>query len=175
MIKINRVMTILAVLLLAGTSFGIMSAEINTSLQDLGAGRWQFTYDIVNTGADPIKQLTIWFDYSAYSNFEITTIDNVGWSEIIIAPDGFLAQGAGYDLLNTTSPLLAGLQLTNFSVAFDYSTQAQPPRNQLFEIIDPDFPDIILFSAQTIPEPASFAVFALGALVLGRRKRQIRA
>jgi hypothetical protein len=158
--------------LLPCVCFGAFMAEITTTASELGGGRWQYSYEIANTGTEAIEQLTIWFDYSGYSNFEITTDDPGTWDEIMLAVNDILQIGAGYDILNTTDPLLSGFTLLNFSVAFDYDGAA-PAIFQSFEIINPDT-QATEFAGQTIPEPATIALLAAGAAAVGLKPRSKR-
>ncbi len=158
------------VLSVYGSCLAAFAAQITATATEIGGGRWQYSYDITNTGTDAIEQLTIWFDYSGYSNFEITTANAGSWSQIILAADDFLKIGAGYDILNTVAPLLSGVTLVDFSVAFDYSGDA-PAMSQNFEIINPDT-QATEYSGQTIPEPATLVLLATAALVASRTKRR---
>ncbi len=167
----KKSLSVLAVLVVLTNVYAQFSADIITSASELDGGRWEYSYDIANTGTQAIEELTIWFDYSGYTNFAITTINAGGWNQIIIAPDAFTLSGAGYDILNLASPLAAGASLSGFSVAFDYNgTEPMPALVQTFEIINP-VTFATQYTSQTVPEPATLALLAIGGLAALRKQR----
>jgi hypothetical protein len=166
--KTSIVYGLIAILALGSLSYGVYSANVISSASELGGERWEISYQIFNTGAEAIEEMTIWFDYSGYNNFEITTTDPMGWSEIIIAADPLTESGAAYDILNTASPLGAGADISGFSVAFDYNGTESIPVGQFFEIIDPQTFDT-KYASVTVPEPFTLSLMAAGVLFFYRR------
>ncbi len=167
----KKFLAVLSVLVVLNSVQAQFSANIITSAADLGGGRWEYSYDISNTGTQAIEELTIWFDYSGYTNFTITTANAGSWNQIIIAPDALTSSGAGYDILNLALPLTAGESLSDFSVAFDYNgTEPMPSLAQTFEIINPVTFET-QYTGQAIPEPATIALLAFGGLAAMRRRR----
>jgi hypothetical protein len=170
MMKKRALFAVMLILAGVSMSYGAFSADVVSGVWELGGGRWEVSYEIFNTGTEAIEELTFWFDYSDYDNFEITTIDPLGWSEIIIAADPLTGSGAGYDILNSLSPLAAGGTISGFSVAFDYSgASAAPLMEQAFEIIDPETFET-QYSGTTVPEPLTLSLLAAGAAMLRRRR-----
>ncbi|AQQ10097.1 hypothetical protein L21SP3_01923 [Sedimentisphaera cyanobacteriorum] len=158
------------IFLTAAACSGQMIAEIQADFSNVSGSRWEAEYAIENTGTEQISELTIWFDYEDYTNFEITTADPQGWDEMIIAAEPLTESGAGYDLLNASEPITTGEVLGGFSVEFDYA--GSTPQNQSFEIINPNTYET-LYEGQTVPEPATIGLFALAGIALKKRKNTI--
>jgi hypothetical protein len=157
-------------LILISTAY---SGYIFVEPTDLGGGSWQFDYTITAL-EEPIAGVTIWFDYLNYSDFTITTANAGGWSESLIVPEDWLQQGAGYNIYNWSSPLPAGNTLPQkYSITFTYSGEEAPTLYQDFDIINSNWQPVR--TGTTVPEPATIAIFAFGALaqpILKRRRRR---
>ncbi|OXU14184.1 PEP-CTERM sorting domain-containing protein [Sedimentisphaera salicampi] len=158
------------IFLSAAACSGQMIAEIQADYSNISGSRWEAEYAIYNSGTEQISELTIWFAYEDYANFEITTADPQGWDELIIEPEPLTESGAGYDLLNISAPLTAGGELSGFSLEFDYAGSS--PAQQSFEIINPNTFET-LYEGQTVPEPATIGLFALAGLAMKKRKNTI--
>ena len=157
--------------LLSAGSFGA-STQIIYKTSELGAGRWQYTYDITNISlTETIEEFTIWFDFGLYDNLAIETPDPPisNWSEIVLQPEPVLQDDGAYDAKALNLGIGIGQIVTGFSVRFDWLGNAVMPGPQFYEIIDPVTYQTI-DSGYTIPEPATLLLLALGGLVL-RRKR----
>jgi len=142
---------------------------IDYAAAELGAGRWEYTYQVTNQGLlEPIREFTIWFKHGKYENLSVTTGNPPAgqWDEIVVQPDPYLPDDGFYDALELAGGIALGESVSGFSVAFDWA-DAKPPGPQLFDVVDPDTFDTI-FSGQTVPEPASGPLLVLLA-VLGRR------
>jgi hypothetical protein len=160
-------------LLFARPAFGILMTEIDYTVADLGSNHWQYTYEVKNIGlVDPVKEFTIWFDYSLYENLVITTpkplSDN--WNEIVWQPEKGLGAG-GYDALALNLGIGKGESLNGLAVTFDWLSQGTPS-SQYYEIVVPNTsPMQVIDSGWTVPEPATLLLFGLGGLALLKNRR----
>lgn len=76
MIKRQIFVGVIFVLFLAGIVFGGLKTEIRYQTSELGAGHWQYSYDVTNISLTaPIKEFTIWFEFGLYENLAIQTPD----------------------------------------------------------------------------------------------------
>jgi hypothetical protein len=156
--------------LLTADSFGA-STQIIYKTNELGTGRWQYTYDVTNISlTETIEEFTIWFEFGLYDNLAIETPDPlaINWSEIVIQPEPVLQDDGAYDARALGLGIGVGQIVTGFSVSFDWLGDAVMPGSQFYEIIDPDTYEAI-DSGYTIPEPATLLLLALGGLVLRRK------
>ena len=127
---------------------------ISYRLNDLGGGSYEYVYSVGNDSlSENIKQFTIWFDESLYSNLEtpIRTAElSWNWDEDILPSTG-LGIPLGYDVLTLDDGVGVGLVHGGFSVKFDWLGESLPS-SQFYEIIDPvTFQTID--SGFTVPEP----------------------
>jgi hypothetical protein len=156
-------------------SFGA-SKQIIYETNELGSGRWQYTYDVTNISLTvPIEEFTIWFDFGLYKNLAIQTPDPPAsnWSEIVIQPEPVLQDDGAYDAKALGLGIGIGQVVTGFAVSFDWLGDAVMPGAQFYEIIDPDTYETI-DSGRTIPEPATILLLGLGSLILKRINRGVR-
>jgi hypothetical protein len=156
--------------LLTAGSFG-SSTQIIYKTNELGAGRWQYTYDVKNISlTETIEEFTIWFDFGLYEDLAIQTPDPPAssWSEIVLQPEPVLQDDGAYDAKALGPGIGVGQVVTGFSVSFDWLGDAVMPGSQFYEIIDPDTYQTI-DSGYTIPEPATLLLLAFGGLVLRRK------
>lgn len=161
--------------------FGTITTEIKYTSQDLGAGRWQYVYDVknicllVNSQPAAIKEFTIWFDYSLYRNLTITTPSPLAglWDEIVWQPEPLLCDDGAYDaLVKSPNPgISAGQTVRGFSVAFDWLGTGVPGK-QYYEIVLPETSPLeVIDSGWTVPDPATALLLAIGGLLLRREKQ----
>ena len=150
-----------------------VATVISFDLIDLGSDNFEYIYTIENdTLGVPIEQFLIWFDEQLYDNLQIakqTPLAN-DWNEIILPSSGF-GVPLGYDALELTGGIGLGQSVDGFSVSFDWLGTGLPG-SQPFEIINPLDSQPIDFG-NTMPEPTTILLFALGGLML-RRKHQAR-
>jgi hypothetical protein len=158
--------------LLTAGSFGA-STQIIYKTSELGAGRWQYTYDVKNISlTETIEEFTIWFDFGLYEDLAIQTPDPPAnsWSEIVLQPEPVLQDDGAYDAEALGLGIGIGQVVTGFPVSFDWLGDAVMPGPQFYEIIDPDTYQTI-DSSWTIPEPTTILLLCLGSLAL-RVKRK---
>jgi len=156
--------------LLTAGSFGA-STQIIYETSELGAGRWQYTYDVKNIRlTETIEEFTIWFDFGLYENLAVETPDPPAskWSEIVIQPEPVLQDDGAYDAKVLGLSISIGQVVTGFAVSFDWLGDAVMPGLQFYEIIDPDTYETI-DSGLTIPEPATLLLLGLGGMVLRKK------
>jgi len=166
---------VLSVFLFTSAVFAIPITKIQYETADLGSGRWQYNYEVINislTGA--IEEFTIWFDFDLYDNLTIETTDPPGgdWDEIVIQPEPVLNDDGYYDALSLYIGIGIGESVSGFSVSFDWLGSGEPG-TQFYEIIDPDTFETI-DCGYTVPEPATLLLLSLGGLTLSRMKQRER-
>jgi len=160
------------VFFLTASGFSVPQSQILYQTSELGAGRWQYTYDVTNISlTSPIEEFTIWFDFNLYKNLAVETPTTpAGWDQIVWQPypEPPFQDDGGYDAKALVAGIAEGQTLGDFAVSFDWLGEGQPG-SQPYDIIDPQTFEII-DSGQTIPEPATLLLLGLGTLGL-RRKR----
>ena len=147
-------------------------ASIQYDVTDLGGGRWQYTYEVMNnTLAAPVEEFTIWFEYLLYDSLSVETPDPpaTDWDEQVIQPDPFLSDDGFYDALTLGEGIAAGGAVVGSAVSFDW-LGVEEPGAQLFEIVDPDSFQT-LYSGMTVPEPSTLCLIGAGLVVYRRRHR----
>ena len=159
------------ILVISLSSIGLCdSTEIKYNIADLGADRWQYSYEVSNnTLSGSIEEFTIWFDFGSYENLVIETDSALSqnWDEIVWQPDSVLGDAGGYDVLKLTSGIEPGQSISGFSVSFDWIEQGVPS-SQYYEIINPSTFQII-DSGFTIPEPATILLFAVTGFIISHK------
>jgi len=159
--------------LLTSTGLGTPMTEIRYETTNLGAGRWQYTYDVKNISlTEGIKEFTIWFGIGSYDNLVIETLDPPAsnWDEIVWQPEPFLGDDGGYDAQAKGFNVGVGDSVQGFAVSFDWLGTGNPG-SQFYEIIDPlDFHTIE--SSWTTPEPATLCLLGFGGVVLLKKCRK---
>lgn len=171
--KSKVVVATLFVSLFATSALGTPNTQILYETSNLGSGRWQYTYDVINLSLPvPIEEFTIWFDYALYDNLAIETPDPPAgdWDEIVWQVEPALEADGGYDALTLAVGIGVGEMESGFSVSF-YWLGAGEPGSQYYEIKDfEDFHTIEDGYTSLTPEPTTLCLLGLGALfLLGRR------
>jgi hypothetical protein len=144
--------------------------DIAYTLTDLGAGRWQYTYDVTNNALIlKVEQFTIWFDFGSFDHLTVTTPDppSANWDELIVQPDPTFGLEGFYDAMTLSTGIDVGQTEQGFSVAFDWLGSGTPGP-QAFDVVNPTTQQPV-FSGRTFPEPA--AICLLAASLLLRRRR----
>jgi len=144
-------------------AFSAQAAVIEFDLTDLGGGRWQSDYTLINDGADPVEGFLIEFPAGLYANLTLSGQPG-GWDSFTAdpLPPPFPAPGL-LDSLATGGGLASGASLSGWQVAFDYTGSGQPGP-LAFQIYDP----VSFATLETgmtrrgqpnqVPEPPSWAV-----------------
>ena len=151
-------------------AFGTLMAEIRYETNELGAGRWQYTYDVTNISLTPaIEEFTIWFDFGLCENLAIETPypPSGDWDEVVIEPEPVLQDDGAYDAKALNSGVGVGETASGFAVSFDWLGVGEPG-SQSYEIIDPVTFETI-DSGYTMPEPSTLLLLGLGGLVLRKK------
>lgn len=168
---------VIFVCLFATSVFGTPMTEIQYEIADLGAGRWQYIYDVYNIDlTEEIEEFTIWFDYDLYDNLTVTTgilePPSSSWNEIVVQREPVLKDDGYYDAVSVTSNpgISIGTAVSDFSVSFDW-LGAGDPGSQFYEIVVPGTSPVeVIDSGWTVPEPVTLLLLAIGGVTLLRRK-----
>jgi hypothetical protein len=150
-------------------------AEVWYKVDDLGAERWQYTYELANHNLpEPVKEVTIWFDYGLYANLSINTPNPPAgsWSEMVVQPEPVFKDDGFYDTLALGSGISAGQSAGLFSVTFDWRGTGTPGP-QFYEIVNPVTYQTIA-SGYTAPEPGTVVLLGLGAFWARRNLKSRR-
>ena len=159
--------------LLTAGSFGA-STQIIYKTSELGAGQWQYTYEVNNISlTKTIEEFTIWFDFGLYEDLAIETPDPPAsnWSEIVIQPEPVLKDDGAYDAKALGLGIGIDQVVTGFAVSFDWLGDGLMPGSQFYEIIDPTTYETI-DSGWTVPEPGTFLLFCFSGAALCRKRKQ---
>ena len=168
------VLTIVFVCLFAGSGLDAANTEISYVTTNLGSGRWEYNYTVINKPEsliEHIEEFTIWFDFGLYDNLLVTTPEPLAsdWSEIVWDPEPVLEDDGAYDAVALTVGIGQDESVYGFSVSFDWLGVGEPGR-QLYHIVDPEnYPDPIEVG-WTIPEPATAVMLGLGGILLVLRR-----
>ena len=160
------------VCLFVGPGLGTPDKEIRYETTELGSGKWQYTYEVINLSLSvPIEEFTIWFKYGDYADLSITTTalqgPSTNWSEVFWNPEPELLDDGAYDALTLDLVGIGvGENVSGFSVSFDWLGVGEPG-SQYYEIIDPVTFETIE-DGYTIPEPGTLLLLGLGGFVLRR-------
>ncbi|MBN1766849.1 MAG: PEP-CTERM sorting domain-containing protein [Sedimentisphaerales bacterium] len=161
---------VVPVLFITGSVCADGLTEISFETADIGAGRWQYTYDVTNIAlAQEIEEFTIWFEFGDYDNLAIETLDPpaANWDEIVWQPEPLIGDDGGYDARATDLNIGIGQTVSGFAVSFDWLGLGEPG-TQFYQLVDPTTFDV-LDAGWTIPEPATLSLMALGAFILTRK------
>ena len=170
------VLTIVFVCLFASSGLDAANTEIWYETTDLGSGRWEYSYTVVNLPESlipEIREFTIWFDYGVYDNLLVTTPDPPAsdWSEVVWDPEPVLEDDGAYDAVTLTVGIGQGENVSGFSVSFDWLPGTGQPGSQFYEIVVPNTSPVeVIDSGWTIPEPASAVMLGLGGILLVLRR-----
>lgn len=175
--KSRVVAAVVFVCLFAGPGLGTPNTEIWYETTDLGSGRWEYTYTVVNLPESlipEIREFTVWFKYGDYYGLVVTTPETpAGWDQIVVQPEPVLEDDGFYDAVTLTVGIGIGESISGFSVSFDWLPGTGEPGSQFYEIIDPVTFETIE-SGMTVPEPTTILLVGLGGLVLLRKRHRNR-
>jgi hypothetical protein len=161
--------------LLAATALGTPKTKILYQAEELGTGRWQYTYEVINISLTPaIEQVTIWFDFGLYENLAVESSypPAADWSEIVLQPEPVLKDDGAYDARVLVTGIGPAEEVGGFAVSFDWLAQGSPG-SQFYEIVNPVTLETI-DSSWTIPEPATLVLLCLGSVVSCRGRHRPR-
>lgn len=167
---------VIAVIAMVYLGSGVLIAGLNTEIYyeitDLGAGRWQYTYDVHNVSlTGGIAEFTIWFGVNDYASLAIETQDPPAstWDELVWQPEPVFNDDGGYDALATGLNITPGQSVYGFTVSFDW-LGVDVPGSQYYEIIDPDT-FATIEDGYTIPEPTTLLFIFTGIGLISRRQK----
>jgi hypothetical protein len=141
---------------------------INYSVDDLGAGEFQYNYTVsgMSFGVSPgftASGFDVYFDPTLYANLDIAPIaPNADWFVFTIPPDPVLPANGSY----TAQAVADNAALDIFSVSFTW-LGGGTPGSQPFDVFDPDFllteqGTTSLASTAATPVPAAIFNFIIG-------------
>lgn len=181
--------------LLGVASLSAHANPIFYEVENLVGDRWEYTYTLENSTADPIDWFTIYFDIGPnpsaplHNNLQITGTPNADWDDpffsFVADPDPFLPDDGFADFSSVGLAIDPGETLWGFSVAFDYfglgtpgsqffTINAEDPSTFAFVELSSGFTQPLVTDPPTgVPEPAPLALLGFGLLALLRR-RQLR-
>jgi len=117
-----------------------------------------------------IEEFTVFFNLGLYTN-----ISGAGspsdWDPFIIQPDPLLPDDGFVDWLALSFGIPSGDTLDGFSAIFDF-IGAGTPGSQYYAVVDPltfdtlASGDTVPTNIAQVPEPSSFALFAIGLLIV---------
>ncbi len=146
---------------------GLMMAGVHTrmtySVEEIGGGRWAYTYMIENITLDEsIEEFTVWFPLGQYDNLVPESPAEIvqDWNELFWNPNIILNEDGGYDVLANSVVLEAGQSVEGFRVSFDW-IGVGIPGSQHYEIIDPVTFETIESGFTVIPEPMSMGLWVM--------------
>ena len=152
-----------AALLLASPA---VATNVSYDLTRLSGSTWQYDFTITNdTLSVPIKEFTLFFDLSAFSNL-MATSGPAGWDPVVAQPDPGLPDDGFVDWAALSGGIDPGDSLGIFQVRVDFSGPAQPGI-PFFEVVDPDSFDTLDRGdavPNATPAPGTFALVALALL-----------
>lgn len=159
--------------------FAVILTDIFYEVDDLGSGRWEYTYDVKNVSLEsPIEEFTIWFDYGRYDNLLVTTPDPLAgnWDEIVLQPEPVISDDGLYDALTLALGIGEGEIVSGFSVSFDWLDEGVPG-SQYYEIVVPDTsPMEVIDSGWTrpIPEPSTLLLLFVSTLFYLKKNKEVK-
>lgn len=133
--------------------------------QVVGQDLWRYDYQV--TGSfEPFGGLNLLFDPTRYGVLSVPQpVAGVDWDVFVVQPDAALAAPG----LFTATRLIDSPALNNpASVQFVW-LGAGTPGAQPFEVFDASFGISETGFTQAVPEPRTYALYALGLLLLARR------
>ena len=176
---------VFAVFLLFSAAASVFAGPVSIFYQaeNLGSGRWQYNYTLVNNSlSEGVNEFTIWFDYGLYEDMAIEpgNISDKFWDEIVSEPlciPPFAPYNGIYDaLVLQDGAVTAGQSVNGFTVSFNWLGDGTP-MSQYFQIIDPDtFETIadgytITEAISTVPLPGALILSIIGIGTVKLRKK----
>ena len=165
-----------AISVVTATTAGVVDFAVTS----LGGSSWRYNYTINNpTPSAGFDELTVYFDYSKYSNLSAGVAPS-GWDLLLIQPDTGIPSDGYFDVLSLTGPLADGVSISGFSVTFDY-VLGETPGAQPFDLIDSGSFTVLSSgrsidpNASTVPEPESLALMLLGLGCAYMTRRRLNA
>ena len=165
--KTSLAWTALAVCAVFAAPFDADASIITFDVTQLTGNTWQYTYEVTNTGSNPIDEFTVFFDRTLYANL-LPMAAPIGWDGAVAQPDFGLPDDGFYDALAAPGfEILGNSLLGGFIVRFDF-LGAGAPGSQPFDI-NPFGETVSGFTQPRVvgvPEPGSLALLALSLLAL---------
>lgn len=153
------------------------ATEIKYVAESLSGADWRYSYLVSNdTLAVDIKEFTVYFDASLFSNLAVN-VSPSGWDSLVAQPDSNIPANGFFDSLAVAQGISPGSSLGGFSATFTYLGSGAPGV-QSFEIVDAGFNVINsgLTQAIPVPEPSQWGLFVagLGLVAVSARPKRSR-
>jgi len=169
---IRTALLVVALLFALGNTVGY-AATVTYQANDLGAGRWEYLYSVINTTLPSVDEFTVYFEYGLYANL---AIDNPkpNWDGLVLNPDLLLGAPVSgiYDALALVSGIPQGSSEGGFRVSFDWVGTGMPGA-QYFEVVNPTTYEVLASGTTTaVPLPGALLLLGSGLVTLIGLKKQ---
>ncbi|GGX73868.1 hypothetical protein GJV26_14075 [Massilia dura] len=150
-------------------SFNCSASNIEYTAIEKGNGVYDFSYTVNNNLNITLDEITIFFDYTKYTNLIIIEAP-MGWDAIVAQPDLAIPADGFVDILAMEHALNPNEVLSGLIVRAQFLGVGSPV-GQHYEFIDQKtFQSIASGPALLVPEPSMATLTLLGLLWLVGRK-----
>lgn len=153
-----------SIFLLCSISYASSSANILYAETDLG-GSWRYDYSFYNTSDAGESLNSVWFDFAQIATVEWLAIPS-GWDSTFWGFPPIPTDYLDTNSTDTSYDIIAGNSLSGFSFTIDYHAGNIP----FTAYFNGDNVISGTTSTSVVPEPASAALFIIGATTLGLRR-----
>jgi hypothetical protein len=173
----KSVSALLVVFALLGSTVA-SAIEVDFATVSLGGNNYRYEYLIRNDGSlgpgTAIQLIDLSFDPALFEESTLTSVSApslaADWTQSFLASAPGVS--AAFDLYTAGPGIAVGGQLGGFAVEFHWLGSGAPG-GQAFDVYDPGSFALLGQGMTTpVPEPETWAMMAIGALMIGLRRRQ---